>query len=146
MIRIAHNLIIDRGRRSSREIVVDHVESDWRDDDYTVDAAAVAERAATRAELLDALARLPFIYRSAVVLLIEGGHGYGYEGGKMWSSHSSDNMIALVAGRAGGLTPGQHVQTTGEHPVKVLITAMNAVGVGTSTLGDITGDIPALRS
>lgn len=68
LIRIAHNLIVDRARRSSREIVVDDVENEWRDDAYTVDAAVVVERAAERAELLDALARLPFIYRSAVVL------------------------------------------------------------------------------
>ena len=68
LIRIAHNLIIDRARRSRHEIPVDTVEQDWRDDTYTVDAAAVAERAATRQELLDALERLPFIYRSAVVL------------------------------------------------------------------------------
>ncbi len=68
LIRIAHNLIIDRARRSNREIPVDAIEQDWRDDTYTVDAAAVAERAATREELLDALERLPFIYRSAVVL------------------------------------------------------------------------------
>ncbi len=68
LIRIAHNLIIDRARRTNREIPVDHIEQDWRDDTYTVDAAAVAEQAATRSELLDALARLPFIYRSAVVL------------------------------------------------------------------------------
>ena len=68
LMRIAHNLIIDRARRTNREIPVDTIEADWRDDTYTVDAAAVAERAATREELLDALERLPFIYRSAVVL------------------------------------------------------------------------------
>ena len=68
LIRIAHNLIVDRARRADREILVDAIEQDWRDDSYTVDAAAVAERAATREELLDALERLPFIYRSAVIL------------------------------------------------------------------------------
>lgn len=68
LIRIAHNLVIDRARRASREIPVDVVERDWRDDRFTVDAAAVAEQAATREELLDALERLPFIYRSTVVL------------------------------------------------------------------------------
>jgi RNA polymerase sigma-70 factor (ECF subfamily) len=68
LMRIAHNLIVDRARRSGRELVVEEVEVDWRDDEYTVDAAAVVERAATRDELLDALVRLPFIYRSAVVL------------------------------------------------------------------------------
>jgi RNA polymerase sigma-70 factor (ECF subfamily) len=66
--RILHNLAIDRARRSSREIAVDRVEADWHDDAYTVDPAVVAEHAQTREELEDALARLPFIYRTAVVL------------------------------------------------------------------------------
>lgn len=68
LLRIAHNTIVDRARRSGRELVVDDVELDWRDDHYTVDAAAVIERAAEREELLDALVRLPFIYRSVVVM------------------------------------------------------------------------------
>ena len=68
LIRIAHNLIIDRARRANHEIVVDDVEADWRDDSYTVDAEAVVERAAIAHELGDALVRLPYIYRSAVVL------------------------------------------------------------------------------
>lgn len=68
LIRIAHNLIMDRARRSQHEIPVEVVDQDWRDDSYTVDAAAVVELAATREELLDALTHLPFIYRSAVVL------------------------------------------------------------------------------
>lgn len=66
--RILHNLAIDRGRRANREVVVDEVEEHWRDDAYTVDPAQVAERVADREELEDSLARLPFIYRSAVVL------------------------------------------------------------------------------
>ena len=68
LIRIAHNLIIDRGRRSSREVVVDNIESEWKKDEYTVEADEVLEAAATREALLDALVRLPFIYRSAVIL------------------------------------------------------------------------------
>ena len=68
LVRIAHNLMIDRARRAGREITVDAVETDWRDDAYTVDADVVVERAATRDELRDALVRLPYIYRSAVVL------------------------------------------------------------------------------
>jgi RNA polymerase sigma-70 factor, ECF subfamily len=66
--RILHNLAIDGARRSSREVVVEEVEDDWRDDAYTVDPAAVAERTQTREELEDALARLPYIYRVPVVL------------------------------------------------------------------------------
>lgn len=66
--RILHNLAVDRARRHTREVLVEEVEERWQDDAYTVDAAAVAERAQTRAELEDALVRLPFIYRAAVVL------------------------------------------------------------------------------
>jgi RNA polymerase sigma factor (sigma-70 family) len=32
LIRIAHNLVVDRARRASREIPVEAVEQDWRDD------------------------------------------------------------------------------------------------------------------
>ncbi len=66
--RILHNLAVDRARRPEREVLVGDVEAKWQDDAYTVDAAAVAERAESREELEDALVRLPFIYRSAVVL------------------------------------------------------------------------------
>jgi RNA polymerase sigma-70 factor (ECF subfamily) len=66
--RIIRNLAIDASRRSEREIPAEEVEQRWRDDSYTVDAAAVAERAQIREELEDALVRLPYIYRSVVML------------------------------------------------------------------------------
>jgi RNA polymerase sigma-70 factor (ECF subfamily) len=66
--RILHNLAVDRARRAGREIAFEEVEERWRDDSYSVDAAVVVERAQTREELEDALVRLPFIYRSAVLL------------------------------------------------------------------------------
>lgn len=66
--RILHNLAVDRVRRSSKEIVVEEVEERWQSDSYTVDPAVVAERAQTREELEDALVRLPFGYRTVVVL------------------------------------------------------------------------------
>ena len=66
--RILVNLAVDRARSHHREIPVEEVEEAWRDDAYTVDAQAVVEQAETRAELEDALVRLPFIYRAAVVL------------------------------------------------------------------------------
>jgi RNA polymerase sigma-70 factor (ECF subfamily) len=69
--RILHNLAVDQVRRA-REVptddLADEIEARWRDDAYTVDAAEVVGRAETRAELEDALIRLPVIYRSAVVL------------------------------------------------------------------------------
>jgi len=66
--RILHNLAIDRARHATHEIVVEEVEERWMDGNYTVDPGAIAERGETRAELEDALARLPFIYRTTVVL------------------------------------------------------------------------------
>jgi RNA polymerase sigma-70 factor (ECF subfamily) len=69
--RILHNLAVDRSR-ARREVpsddVAEQVEARWRDDAYTVDASEVVARAETRAELEDALIRLPVIYRAAVVL------------------------------------------------------------------------------
>ena len=66
--RIMHNLAVDGHRRQQHEIPVSEVEDKWRDDGYTVDTEAVVERAQLRSELEDALVRLPFIYRSTVVL------------------------------------------------------------------------------
>jgi RNA polymerase sigma-70 factor, ECF subfamily len=66
--RIAHNVVIDTARRSGRVVPTADVEALWQDDHYTVDTAEVVERAADRAELEDALARLPEIQRTAVVL------------------------------------------------------------------------------
>jgi RNA polymerase sigma-70 factor, ECF subfamily len=68
MHRILHHLAIDRGRRSARELVVDEVEERWRDDAYTVDPADVAAQLVERDDIEEALMRLPFHYRSAVVL------------------------------------------------------------------------------
>jgi hypothetical protein len=79
-----------------------------------------------------------------LVFLHEGGHGLDTATGKTNSSHSTENMACLIAGRAGGIKGGQHVVATGKHPANVLITAMNAVGVSGNTLGEVTGAIPAL--
>ncbi len=69
--RIMHNLAVDQAR-ARREIPTDDiaaaVEALWREDAWTVDAETVALRAQTRADLEDALIRLPMIYRSTVVL------------------------------------------------------------------------------
>ncbi len=69
--RILHNLAVDRAR-SRREVpdsdIAAEVERRWQDNDYTVDAAVVVARAETSAELHDALIRLPYTHRAAVVL------------------------------------------------------------------------------
>lgn len=79
----------------------------------------------------------------ALTFLHEGGHGLDTATGKTNSSHSTENMACLIAGRAGGIKGGQHVVAAGKHPANVLITAMNAVGVP-GNLGEVTGNIPAL--
>lgn len=66
--RILWRLSLDQVRRGGRELPVEAVEERWADDAYTVDAARVVERSETRHELEDALIRLPYAYRSAVVL------------------------------------------------------------------------------
>jgi RNA polymerase sigma-70 factor (ECF subfamily) len=68
MRSILHNLAVDRARRAAREMVVERVEDSWAEDAYTVDPEVVVERADTREDLEDALARLPFIYRVVVIL------------------------------------------------------------------------------
>jgi hypothetical protein len=80
----------------------------------------------------------------ALVFLHEGGHGFDPSSGNEFSSHCTDNMACLIAGRAGGLRPGQHVVAAGKHPVNVVLTAMNAVGVNATSLGEVSGTIPAL--
>jgi len=80
---------------------------------------------------------------SVLVLLHEGGHGYDPGAGAENSSHSTENMACMIAGRAGGLRPGQHVVATGKHPVHVLNSAMRAVEVD-ADLGQVTGTLPEL--
>jgi hypothetical protein len=84
------------------------------------------------------------------VFAMEGGKGLtddpqrsGDGGGD--PNHSVDNVVMMVAGRAGGLVSGRHVVLTGRdvHPTAVLNTAMRAVGV-TSTLGEITATVDEL--
>jgi hypothetical protein len=81
---------------------------------------------------------------TAIVLLFEGGYGYDPESDSDGHAHSTENMVALVGGRVGGLKGGQHFVATGMHPANVLVTAMQAVGLQTDTLGQVSGVIPGL--
>ena len=56
----------------------------------------------------------------ALVFLHEGGHGLDTATGKTNSTHSTENMACLIAGRAGGIKGGLHVAATGKHPANVL--------------------------
>lgn len=80
---------------------------------------------------------------TAVVLLFEGGHGHDPESGGNNASHSSENMSALIGGRAGGLRGGVHIPTERAHPAQVVASAMQAVGME-DRLGEVEGRIPGL--
>ncbi|MFN7132972.1 MAG: DUF1552 domain-containing protein [Myxococcales bacterium] len=80
---------------------------------------------------------------SVVLMLHEGGHGLDPSSGKLNSSHSSENMACLIAGRAGGLKPGRHIAGNNRHPASVVASAMQAVGVP-GGLGEVKTIIPEL--
>ncbi|MBL4688727.1 MAG: DUF1552 domain-containing protein [Nannocystaceae bacterium] len=102
------------------------------------------------ARLVDLLKNTPDIDgrsvldNTAITLMFEGGHGWDPEAAA-YSVHSTENMSALIAGGAGGLNAsgGRHIAAPGEHPARVLTSAMHAVGAG-DTLGEVSGVIPEL--
>ena len=81
---------------------------------------------------------------TVIVFLMEGGWGYDPEGGRDDSAHSSENMMAIVAGGGGAVRTGQHIVARDAHPAQVLVTALQAVGVETDTLGEVSGTVDGL--
>jgi RNA polymerase sigma-70 factor (ECF subfamily) len=66
--RILHHIAVDHARHTAHEVSVEDVEKLWHDEDYSVDASVVVERAESVEDLRDALVHLPQHYRSVVVL------------------------------------------------------------------------------
>ncbi|HEX2733930.1 MAG TPA: DUF1552 domain-containing protein [Polyangiaceae bacterium] len=82
---------------------------------------------------------------SAVVFMPEGGHGTQLNDAESQNqTHSVEQMVLLVAGRAGGLAPGRHIDASGYHPVQGLLAAMQAAGYSGDSLGEVTGAIAEL--
>ncbi|MEL6184637.1 MAG: DUF1552 domain-containing protein [Myxococcota bacterium] len=76
----------------------------------------------------------------AILYLKEGGFNPG-------SSHTTDNMVALVAGRAGGrLRMGQHFQANRAHPAQVIASMMQTMGVANTGFGDISGQFEPIKA
>jgi hypothetical protein len=102
------------------------------------------------AYLLDKLKNTPegagtVLDNSAVIFMPEAGHGTQLnDSTSVNQTHSVERMVLLVAGRAGGLSPGRHIDATGSHPANVLVSAMQAVGHQGDTLGEVTGTVPEL--
>jgi Protein of unknown function (DUF1552) len=83
--------------------------------------------------------------RCAIVFMPEGGHGVQLnDASSLWQTHSVEDMVLLVAGRAGGLSPGRHIAAGGAHPARVLISAMRAAGYSGDSLGEVTGHLSEL--
>lgn len=83
---------------------------------------------------------------SAIVFMPEAGHGrhLNTPSDTAPKTHSVEEMVLLVAGRAGGLKPGRHVPTQGAHPAQCLLSAMRAVGFGGDAFGEVSGHLPEL--
>ena len=76
---------------------------------------------------------------SMIVFTAEAGHGRQLnDGSSQNQTHSVENMVMLLAGRAGGFDPGEHVNGSGAHPGTALITAMQAAGYTGNTLGEVS--------
>lgn len=81
---------------------------------------------------------------TVMALIFEGGHGFDADTNTAHSTHSTENMVVLVAGgTAGGIKPGRHVVATGMHPAHVMCSAMKACGLN-PTLGETSGVVPGL--
>ncbi len=80
---------------------------------------------------------------TSVVYLFEGGIGADPQ--ENVRNHSSENMVALIAGRASAaVAGGTNVRAAGIHPSGLLLTAMRNVGVDVPALGEISTPIPGL--
>jgi Protein of unknown function (DUF1552) len=82
----------------------------------------------------------------ALVFMPEAGHGrhLNTPTDTAPKTHSVEEMVLLVAGRAGGLVPGRHIPTAGAHPAQCLLSAMRGAGYTGDTLGEVTGHLPEL--
>ncbi|WP_157069978.1 DUF1552 domain-containing protein [Sandaracinus amylolyticus] len=85
---------------------------------------------------------------SVVVFTPEAGHGRQLNDATTdFQTHSVERMVMLVAGRGdGSLRTGQHVDAAGAHPAHCLVTAMQAAGYESDTLGEVSGTISAMTS
>lgn len=83
---------------------------------------------------------------SVLIFMPEAGHGRHLNSPEDAEpkTHSVENMVLLVGGRAGGLAPGRHIATAGAHPGQCLVSCMNAVGYEGTTFGEVEGNLPDL--
>ena len=80
----------------------------------------------------------------ALAMLIEGGFRSGTSTVPGGHSHTTENMVCLLSGGAGGLRRGEHIAVAGRHPGNVLLSLMRAVNAPASSLGDVSGELNEL--
>ncbi len=78
---------------------------------------------------------------TSAALVFEVGHGKVTEASTMSDgSHSSENMCVVIAGGAGGMRRGTHVNGQQKHPSIAVMTAMRAAGYTKDTKwGELNG-------
>lgn len=69
--------------------------------------------------------------------------GMGF--GEGISAHNRDTMHMFVAGCPDRLRMGQHIDVSGQHPATMWISALNALGVSSNKLGEVSGRMTALE-
>jgi len=60
------------------------------------------------------------------------------------NAHNSSDMTAFVAGVPSKLKMGQHIASGGAHPARLLLTGMQAIGMTTTSLGEVSGTFSGL--
>ena len=96
------------------------------------------------AYLIDKLRNTPeaggsVLDNSMIVFTAEAGHGLQLNDGVSQNqTHSVENMVVLLAGRAGGFSPGEHLDGGRAHPATALIRGMQAAGYQGDALGEVS--------
>lgn len=102
------------------------------------------------AYLVDKLKQTPegdgtVLDNSVIVFMPEAGHGRQLNNdADEFATHSVEDMVLLVGGRAGGMQPGRHLHGNGAHPGSVLLSAMRAAGYDGDRFGDVTSAFAGL--
>jgi RNA polymerase sigma-70 factor, ECF subfamily len=119
--RVIHDILIQRRRDLPSEIVWEEVELKWRRDEYSVKLQPILERLETPGEIDGIMSRLPFIYRSALVLHdVDGWTRREIASGQDISVKTVDERLCrarmmMVTGLAAGAERASSFRTNGHH-------------------------------
>lgn len=68
----------------------------------------------------------------------------GFGTGEGISAHNRTNMHMIVAGSKDSIKLGENIDMKGQHPGKLWISGLQALGTNQNTLGDLTGPIASI--